>query len=238
MVFSVDGGTISNNIVSDFGTAASATPDSTGINVAVGSQGEAVSDITITGNTVTDSCTGLCLWKAVDSIDVTDNTFSGCRTGVTILAGAPTNLTITGNAITGNTGDGILIASWAAANVITNNNISGNAGYGIENTTDPIVPVDARSNWWGDPTGPYSAPANDWPNPGLGDSISDHVDGQNYLTAAVTVAPTVIPDYVVVSTTGVGGYLGWVDSEAVTTVAFSPNFDSDETILVISSSDS
>ncbi|GAI10247.1 unnamed protein product, partial [marine sediment metagenome] len=53
----------------------------------------------------------------------------------------------------------------------------------------------------------------------------------------VDVAETVIPDYVIVSITGVGGYAGWITSTAVTSVVFSPSWSGDRTVLVITVDD-
>jgi hypothetical protein len=44
-------------------------------------------------------------------------------------------------------------------------------GFGLRNDT-PLVPVDARQNWWGDASGPYHPTLNPG---GLGDQVSDGV---------------------------------------------------------------
>src|SRR5690606_21893332 len=46
-----------------------------------------------------------------------------------------------------------------------------NAIGGIFNNTPPVV-IDARFNWWGDPSGPHHGAKNP---AGLGDSVSDGV---------------------------------------------------------------
>jgi parallel beta-helix repeat protein len=56
------------------------------------------------------------------------------------------------------------------------NNIYNNTEYGVYNTPSPIV--DARYNWWGDPTGPYHPELN--PS-GKGDRVSDNVDFEPWL---------------------------------------------------------
>jgi hypothetical protein len=61
--------------------------------------------------------------------------------------------------------------------------IFGNADYGVCNIY-PDMPTNAEYNWWGDATGPY----HPFLNPGgLGDSVSDFVDFDPWLTAPVGV---------------------------------------------------
>jgi parallel beta-helix repeat protein len=121
--------------------------------------------------------------------------------GATYAEGASLTLAIDDNALTGGTGDGVCIgdlpeygsagsvaaainantiAGWqtgirvwsdAARTVARLNSISGNTAYGARNT-DTTADVDARSNWWGDVTGPYHPTKNPG---GLGDDVSDYV---------------------------------------------------------------
>jgi parallel beta-helix repeat protein len=60
-------------------------------------------------------------------------------------------------------------------------NIANNTGYGVINI-DSTVTVNAESNWWGDASGPYHPVLNDT---GQGDSVSDHVDFEPWLTDSV-----------------------------------------------------
>ncbi len=63
--------------------------------------------------------------------------------------------------------------------IINHNNIEGNSSYGVFNNTSSIV-IDARYNWWGDPSGPYHPTTNPT---GSGDQVSDYVDFSDWLTA-------------------------------------------------------
>lgn len=56
--------------------------------------------------------------------------------------------------------------------------IVNNAGYGISNGDSNNI-VNAISNWWGDASGPYHPTLNPG---GLGDSVSDYVDFEPWLT--------------------------------------------------------
>jgi len=62
------------------------------------------------------------------------------------------------------------------------NNIEGSGGYGIWASEELAnQPVDARYNWWGDPTGPYHNTTWNYmgepygPHYGLGDRVSDYI---------------------------------------------------------------
>jgi parallel beta-helix repeat protein len=77
--------------------------------------------------------------------------------------------------IQNNTGDGV-------ANAITSTlsinycNIYDNAGYAVRNF-DQNYTLDAEYNWWGDASGPAGF------GPGSGDSVSDYVDFDPWLTS-------------------------------------------------------
>ncbi len=66
------------------------------------------------------------------------------------------------------------------------NSITGNTTYGVRNTSAAIT-VNATYNWWGDATGPYNATTNPG---GLGNPVSDYVDYADFLTTALTEAPS------------------------------------------------
>ncbi|MGD9346500.1 MAG: right-handed parallel beta-helix repeat-containing protein [Candidatus Aminicenantes bacterium] len=73
--------------------------------------------------------------------------------------------------------------NYGASPIVHNNDMVGNANYGLYN--DGVNPlVDAENNWWGDVSGPYHATLN--PS-GLGDTVSDYVDFDPWLTSAVTM---------------------------------------------------
>jgi parallel beta-helix repeat protein len=90
--------------------------------------------------------------------------------------------TIDSCTISGNNRDGVYCAH-ASSPVIHCCNISSNTGYGVRNI-DPSVTVNADSNWWGDSTGPYHPSANPG---GLGDTVSDYVDFDPWLSWPVGV---------------------------------------------------
>jgi hypothetical protein len=77
--------------------------------------------------------------------------------------------------------------------VITNNNLSGNVNYGLYNNSAASV-VDARHNWWGDPSGPAGVGS------GSGDAVSNYVVYDPWLTQksacilepAMAVEPTAV----------------------------------------------
>lgn len=181
--------TISNNTLSSFVTA-----DMTIIMLAATSGN--MSNITVTGNTVTDcgdNGYGLTIWDGGDNIDVTNNTFSGCKYGVRVLTTAPTNVTITGNDITNNAHAGILIDKWTTSNFIHQNNISGNVTYGVENLSGEVA--DADSNWWGSTTGPYHSTNTH----GTGNAVSGDVTYVPWLDAPGGNATGGVPATVLLS---------------------------------------
>ena len=129
---------------------------------------------------------------------ITDNMADSLGGGIGCYLSSPT---ITDNIITGNTatsGGGGIICRTSSPNIeyctIANNNgdgvycdmasqpniyhndIVGNTPYGVCNTYASIT-VDADSNWWGDPSGPAGF------GPGIGDSVSDYVDFDPWLTS-------------------------------------------------------
>ena len=85
--------------------------------------------------------------------------------------------TIDSCTISGNNGDGVYCES-ASSPEIHWCNITDNTGYGVQNI-DPGVMVDAEDNWWGDSTGPGGY------GPGSGDSVSQWVDYDPWLTDSV-----------------------------------------------------
>jgi hypothetical protein len=84
-----------------------------------------------------------------------------------------------GNVISGNdaeVGDGIMSVVFSYP-TIDSNSFSGN-GEGLHHV-DWFDRVDARNNWWGDPSGPFHP---DWNPAGLGDSVSDYVEFDPWLS--------------------------------------------------------
>ncbi|KPV64380.1 MAG: hypothetical protein AOA66_0191 [Candidatus Bathyarchaeota archaeon BA2] len=69
---------------------------------------------------------------------------------------------------------------YATGIVIRFSNIYGNTEWGILNNVE--IPVDARLNWWGRPSGPYHPTLNPW---GKGDPVSDNVKFKPWLPLPV-----------------------------------------------------
>jgi len=102
---------------------------------------------------------------------------NNCCTGVGngILIWLSTDALITGNTITRTWDAGIEVLQSIEHNTIIRlNNISGNLRFGIKyDDYYEAGTLDARYNWWGDPSGPFHPLKN--PN-GTGDKVSDFVD--------------------------------------------------------------
>lgn len=160
---------------------------------------------TITGNSAVSEGGGIFYITSSCSItgdSITGNTadFGG---GISCGNCAPS---ITGNTITGNTanehGGGIncfmdaspyidsctisnnncdgVYSAWHSTPVINYNNITDNSGYGVINADSSVI-IDARYNWWGDPSGPGGF------GPGTGDSVSQWVDYDPWLGGPIGV---------------------------------------------------
>ena len=130
---------------------------------------------------------------------IANNTFIDCRNGIRFFGNDQdtTAPTIVGNTLSIsdqlNSDFGIWLEDVASTAVISNNSVSGyqdagisltnseltlydnsfsgNDTYAVENLTASLT-VDARSNWWGDSSGPYHPTANPT---GAGDPVSDNV---------------------------------------------------------------
>ncbi len=157
-------------------------------------------NITVTDNTISCDGTGITV-QSYDSVynssanTFTGNTINGAKfAGVLIYGPYARDNTFTGNTITGTTiltlwagsvweetqADGVFIDDDAGTgNVFHNNTICGNGDDGMENQLTTIV--NANNNWWGDASGPYHPDTN--PS-GLGDSVSDYVDYDPWITIA------------------------------------------------------
>ncbi|RMG68961.1 MAG: T9SS C-terminal target domain-containing protein [Calditrichaeota bacterium] len=86
---------------------------------------------------------------------------------------------IRGNLIENNSGGAIRL-SLGSRPEIHQNNVQNNQGFGIFNNS-PSFTVDARNNWWGDPSGPGGA------GPGGGDPVSSGVDFADWLSTPVAL---------------------------------------------------
>jgi len=129
--------------------------------------------------------TGAVTWNdAAITVTIKNNDLTGAGYGEGVSIGSESgagtvNAIIEGNDIS-NWGYGVWIGSTSNEIKIKFNNIEGNPEYGIYSD----VTVDAKKNWWGDPSGPYHPTLN--PD-GLGDEVSDNVDFDPWLTAPITV---------------------------------------------------
>jgi PKD repeat protein len=124
----------------------------------------------------------------ISNNDISDVQY-GISVGTSSDVGSTLTATVRSNKLTNN--DVGLRVRYGADLAVTNNNISGNTQYGINNETTALVI--AENNWWGDATGPYHAVTNPT---GTGDTVSDNVDYDPWITAAQA-------DFTAVPTTGV-----------------------------------
>ena len=142
---------------------------------------------------------GICLWGYTYGREdmpeaenlIKDNDISGFDTGVYIRGYNPktgtlnlvTNTFILKNNIKDNR-IGVYVEGFDrdVIGLLRLNNIEGNTEYGaFVDTTHGTAVLDARTNWWGDPTGPYHD--STWlykgrpygPHYGSGDRVSDYV---------------------------------------------------------------
>jgi len=187
LMYHLTGGSVSDNDVSGRTTNGIALLDSTGVS--------------ITGNLTTDNgASGIVLVRTADVLVSGNQILRNAGNvnnpgGLTIREGVGST-TVVDNTIGNNTQYGVWIRDTAGTgNVFHCNRIVAN-GVGMLNNTASLV--DAEDNWWGSATGPTHAS-----NPGgTGDSVSDNVDFDPWLTtefcaAAPTPTPTPPP--------GVGG---------------------------------
>jgi hypothetical protein len=89
---------------------------------------------------------------------------------------------INGNTISMSIGDGIHCKSNSQP-IINFNDICENTTLGVNNV-DLEVTIDALHNWWGDPSGPFHPILNPG---GLGDTISDYIEFDPWLTQPIPV---------------------------------------------------
>jgi len=130
----------------------------------------ATHDITITGNTISNSGT---------AGDAYPRYSVGLHLGSTI-----SNMSVTNNDITGSTTYGVVLhdrGSTDLTNVVFNGNNIHNSDQDRGMLNETTVLIDATGNWWGDASGPLdpkTLPGTpNYNNPsGLGDDVSAYVD--------------------------------------------------------------
>jgi parallel beta-helix repeat protein len=177
-LFYMTDGSVSDNDVSTRTANGIALLDSTGVS--------------ITGNASTDNgASGIVLVRTADVLVSGNQILRNAGNvnnpgGLTIREGVGST-TVVDNTIGNNTQYGVWIRDTAGTgNMFHCNRIVAN-GVGMLNNTASLV--DAEDNWWGSATGPTHAS-----NPGgTGDSVSDNVDFDPWLTTEFCAAPTPTP---------------------------------------------
>jgi len=170
-------------------------------------------NLTVSGNTVTDTRdTGVYL-LLVDNSEVSGNSISSGSVGLwladssgiaaklntisyngdgVVIDGDSQNDTFTDSKILNNTSTGVTVQPYYGVEpsgiVFRLNQIAGNGTYGIDNTTSKVV--DALSNWWGHATGPEHPTLNPT---GQGNKVSDRVLFDPWVKAIEYVGDTSIP---------------------------------------------
>ncbi len=97
--------------------------------------------------------------------------------------GSGTHQVTATNATFRHNGDAGLNISRPVNTVISNCSIINNTQFGLRNGT-PATPIDARNNWWGDPSGPQHPTLNPG---GIGNAVSDGVQIDPWLVTPTTV---------------------------------------------------
>ncbi|MCK4453056.1 right-handed parallel beta-helix repeat-containing protein, partial [candidate division WOR-3 bacterium] len=140
----------------------------------------------IVANTITNNQTvwcsvggGISCWYSspiISNNNIHDN-FAPYGGGISCTYSSPfiDSCTISNNLFYG------IYCEYNSAPEIHHNNICDNMSYGVINVEAGIL-VNAQNNWWGDSSGPYHPATNPG---GLGDTVSDYVDFDPWLTAPV-----------------------------------------------------
>jgi parallel beta-helix repeat protein len=134
-------------------TAVNLAPNGRGV---VGSN---LTQLTVSGNTLTGNKDGISIWGSSTFIAITDNDLSdSLRYGVNIKG---QDVAIEGNKITDCGDSGVSVDKHVLNTervTVSNNDLSGNALYGlIVNTALVTEIVSAEDNWWGSANGPTHA---------------------------------------------------------------------------------
>jgi parallel beta-helix repeat protein len=139
-----------------------------------------VRDNVISGNTA-DYGGGLgCYYVINPLLKIVDNTITGNSAdsaGGGIWCYLASRPIIDSNTVSGNTGDGLYIG-YNSSPTVSHNNITENIGFAVQND-DPDELVMAENNWWGHASGPFHPTTNP---AGLGDTVSDYVDYEPWMT--------------------------------------------------------
>ena len=160
----------------------------------------------IIGNTISDNDGGFrggaiccCYYVAGQraSMNITNNNIIGNVSGAGggIFIADVVYAFIDSCTISANSSDGISIGYAELTDSIAVHycNIFDNIGYGIRNESSLNPLVNAENNWWGDASGPYHPSLNPG---GLGDTVSDYVDFEPWLSWPVGVEEQPIVSHV------------------------------------------
>ena len=121
-------------------------------------------------------CGGLECSPTIIGNIITMNTADSVGGGITCIGASPS---IDSCTISNNNGDGIYCQISYVGHprpIIHYNNITDNTGYGVYNKVWNMIFIDARYNWWGDPSGPGGF------GPGTGDEVNYFVIYNPWLT--------------------------------------------------------
>ena len=126
------------------------------------------------------SGSGILVIESGDSFEITRNIVYDCDVGMDIESDS-TN--ITRNEVYSNIYGFVF---WNGKPKVNYNNIYNNTQYGVYRTYDLTGVLNAESNWWGHSSGPSGV------GPGTGDSVSENVDFEPWLSCYVPEVETKI----------------------------------------------
>jgi len=187
----ISGVTISNNTIS--GISGTSAGEWAAITVAQTGSAE-VTQITITGNTITNCTKGIRTIGNVTGLTgdyaIANNTISGCLEGVTAEGdGAVAGFDLVQNTITNNARYGICLYNNDGTFTIKYNDITGNGEWGLFHWSGVGIQVTASYNWWGHVSGP-SGGSGEWASTygsgalGQGDGVCKDVTYSPWLAAS------------------------------------------------------
>lgn len=87
---------------------------------------------------------------------------------------------------------GIQVTGDSENNIARGNDIVGNSEYGINATHNNGIAIDAKNNWWGHPSGPFSS--DDHPD-GRGDEITENIEFDPWSYHSLSSKTLFVADY-------------------------------------------
>jgi len=139
--------------------------------------------ITIRNNTIIDNEYGGIAIFSSNYITIMGNSIENSQRYYGVAIHESGHVCVIGNLMTGNS-KGIWLTHSSEDIVTVYNDIVDNTEYGA--FADDQSNLDARLNWWGDPTGPSGV------GPGNGDPVSSNVIYEPWLTAPITSEPDAV----------------------------------------------